>query len=254
MSTTFPAVDRTVDPSVDFAAVTEAIASGRVPVAPTFAVDLYRDIHKGIRAELFAITMAAGDADPLDRAARAALAAHVTQVAGVLESHAHHEDAHVDEPLRAVAPELAERVDADHHRLEADFAAAAALAGELVGASGTDRRGGLQLLHLQLSAFTADYLRHQLTEERVVMPRLAEALGPEDLGAINGAIISSIPPDEMAMSLSFMLPAMNADDRAELLGAMRAGAPAEVFEGVMGLARTVLDPAELRATRDRLGR
>ena len=58
MSTTFPAVDRTVDPSVDFAAVTEAIASGRVPVAPTFAVDLYRDIHKGIRAELFAITMA----------------------------------------------------------------------------------------------------------------------------------------------------------------------------------------------------
>ena len=50
-----------------------------------------------------------------------------------------------------------------------------------------------------------------------------------------------------------MLPAMNIDDRAELLGGMRAGAPAEVFDGVWGLAGSVLDPTDLAALATRLG-
>ena len=47
--------------------------------------------------------------------------------------------------------------------------------------------------------------------------------------ALEGAIIASIPPDEMASSLAVMLPAMNLDDRATMLGGMRQGAPAEVL-------------------------
>ena len=50
----------------------------------------------------------------------------------------------------------------------------------------------------------------------------------------------------MAQSLALMLPAMNVDGRTELLGGMRAGAPAEVFEGVWSLAGSVLDPTDLR--------
>lgn len=84
------------------------------------------------------------------------------------------------------------------------------------------------------------------------MPALEQAVGVDEVVAIHGAIISSIPPDEMARSLALMLPAMNIDNRAELLGGMRAGAPAEVFEGVWGLAGSVLDPSDLRALADRL--
>ena len=56
----------------------------------------------------------------------------------------------------------------------------------------------------------------------------------------------------MAATLAFMLPAMNADDRAELLRGMRASAPAEAFAGVLSLARSVLDPAEFAATAKRI--
>ena len=242
------------DPCLDFAVVSEALVSGRVPVAPTFSVDLYRDIHKGLRAELFGLTLAAGDTDPLDDAARADLAAHMDRVAGVLEAHAHHEDAFLDAPLRAVDPALADRIDAEHHEVKEAFAAADALARAVAGATGDDRRGGLQLLHLQLAAFTSSYLRHLLVEERVAMVRLADALGPEGLAEIDQAMAAAIPPDQMAASLAFMLPAMNADDRAELLGGLRDHAPAEVYGPVLTLARSVLDPAALRATEDRLRR
>lgn len=50
-----------------------------------------------------------------------------------------------------------------------------------------------------------------------------------------------------------MLPAMNIDDRAELLGGMQAGAPPEVFAGVVGLARSVLVPDDFDAVSRRLG-
>ena len=56
----------------------------------------------------------------------------------------------------------------------------------------------------------------------------------------------------MARSLAVMLPAMNLDDRAELLGGMRAGAPAEVFQGVWSLAGSVLAPADRAALATRL--
>ena len=58
----------------------------------------------------------------------------------------------------------------------------------------------------------------------------------------------------MAKSLALMLPAMNIDGRTELLGGMRAGAPAEVFDGVWSLAGSVLDPTRPgRAGAGRLG-
>ena len=57
----------------------------------------------------------------------------------------------------------------------------------------------------------------------------------------------------MAQSLAFMLPAMNVDDRTELLGGMQAGAPPEVFAGVWSLVGSVLDPADTKALAARLG-
>jgi hypothetical protein len=49
-----------------------------------------------------------------------------------------------------------------------------------------------------------------------------------------------------------MLPAMNLDDRVELLGGMQAGAPPEVFDGVWSLARSVLPAADHQAVARRL--
>ena len=71
----------------------------RVTDFETVVDDLYRDIHKGIRTELFAITTAAGSIDPANPIDRAALADHIVSVSAVLESHAHHEDAVIDPVL-----------------------------------------------------------------------------------------------------------------------------------------------------------
>lgn len=231
------ATDRTAAPSYDFDLV---------------VVDLYRDIHKGIRGELFDLTTTAGNIDPADRCARADLAGHVLSVAHVLEMHADHEDAAIDPVLAEWAPSLAEQIHDDHVVLEARFDAVAQLAQAAVDAATVDQRRLLHLLHLELSGFTSAYLAHQIVEERVVMPTLERSIGPAAVGAIHAAIVGSIPPEEMARSLAFMLPAMNLDDRTELLTGIRMGAPAEVFGAVVGLARSVLPGADFASLAQRL--
>ena len=217
------------------------------------AVDLYRDIHKGIRSELFAITTTAGNVDPSDRHGRLALADHVSSMGDVLVSHAHHEDNFIEPALLEHLPELAERIDTDHHVLEARYGFITDLAMDAADATGTDQRRLGHLLYLELSAFTSAYLAHQVVEERVVMPALERALGVEAMLGIHGAIVSSIPPGEMARSLAFMIPAMNLDDRTEMLTGIRMSAPPEAFEGVVGLARSVLHPTDFGALAARLG-
>jgi hypothetical protein len=216
------------------------------------AVDLYRDIHKGIRAELFAVTSTAGSIDPSNRCDRAAFADHVTAVAAVLESHAHHEDAVIDPVLERHLPDLASEINDDHERLEGMFTSIADLANSVVDVLASEQRRLLQLCHLDLARFTSSYLSHIDLEERVVMQRLPELIGVDEIAAMHGAIVGSIPPEEMARSLAFMLPAMNVDDRTGLLTGVRLAAPPEAFDATMGLARSVLRPSDFSVLADRL--
>jgi hypothetical protein len=216
------------------------------------AVDLYRDIHKAIRSELFALTTAVGQTDPADRAARCALAAHLRDVHQLLESHAEHEDAAVQPSIEQHVPHVAEQIAVDHLSFEARGESLVARATEAVDA-GADSRRLLHALYLDVASFTRTYLAHQDLEERVIMPALQAAIGVEAVLGIHQQIIGSIPPDEMARSLALMLPAMNIDDRTELLGGMRAGAPAEVFDGVWSLTGSVLGAADQAALAVRLG-
>ena len=216
-------------------------------------VDIYRDVHKGIRAELFAVTEAAGRTDAGDAAARQALAAHVRGLVGLLDEHAEHEDVHIGAVLAEQLPELHERVEGDHADFERQTQTVVALAAEAAASTGPDARRLTSRLYGDLAAFTGVYLLHQEVEERIVMPALEAAIGFPATLAVNQAIVASIPPDRMAASLALMIPAMNVDDRTELLGGMQAGAPPEVFAGVWSLVGSVLDPADTDALARRLG-
>lgn len=216
------------------------------------ALDLYRDIHKGIRTELFAVTADAGRLDPGDRAARLALAERIGGMVELLVTHAEHEDGAIQPALETHLPDLAERVEVDHLTLEARLGDLEAWARDAADAPAASRRQRTHGLYLELASFTGAYLEHQDVEERVIMPALEDAVGVDAVVAIHQAILGSIPPEQMATSLALMLPAMNVEDRTELLGGMRAGAPAEVFAGVWALAGSVLPTADVAALAARL--
>lgn len=227
---------------------------GPRPGTPEFrmvVVDLYRDIHKGIRSELTSLVEAAGSIDPHSRGDRLAVSDHVASVSALLASHAEHEDSAILPTLERELPDLAARIESDHHELERRFDLVVEQSLEFTADTADARRRG-QLLYLDLARFVSDYFVHIDVEERELMPRLEDAVGVDAVAEMHAAIVGSIPPDEMMRSLSIMLPAMNADDRAELLSGMRLGAPPEAFAAVVDLARALLRPDQFRSLSDRL--
>ena len=108
-------------------------------------------------------------------------------------------------------------------------------------------------LYLGLASFTAEYLQHQEFEEFEVMVMLSQHLTFDELLTIDNAIVASIEPDMMAASAALMLPAMNIVDQTELYAGARAGVPAEVFNGMLMLAQSVLEPARYEALARRVG-
>lgn len=215
------------------------------------AFDLYRDIHKGIRSELFAAVGDAGRLDPSDDCGTQALADQVRRTVQLLVEHAEHEDGVIQPALELHAPALAERVATDHHTLEARMEWLVELAGEASTAG--SRRALLHELYVELASFTGAYLLHQDVEEREVSQALEAALGVDGVVGIHMAIIANMPPQQLVGGLAVMFPAMNVDDRTDLLGGMRATAPAEAFAGVWSLAKSVLSIDDHRAVAVRLG-
>ena len=50
-----------------------------------------------------------------------------------------------------------------------------------------------------------------------------------------------------------MIPAMNVEDRVELVGGMKATMPPEIFAGTWSLIESVLSPADAKQLATRLG-
>jgi hypothetical protein len=215
--------------------------------------DIYRDIHKGIRNELFAVTSEVGSVDPSDVDALVRTAQRFHGLVKLLLTHAEHEEEFLQGLIEVHAPRLADAVVRDHRWLDCQMAQLEVLADRAADGSGADQRRVVHKLYLGLASFTADYLGHQAFEELEISPELSIAMGPDELAAVNHAIVASIPADEVEVALRLMLPAMNVDDRVEMLDGMQAGAPPEVFAGVLALAGDVLDGPAYRATADRLG-
>jgi hypothetical protein len=218
----------------------------------TTTIDPYRNIHKGIRAVLFSVTSEAGRIDPADERARSGFADHVLAAADLLEGHAGHEDRFIQPVLEEYAPELALEIAQEHSTFGCQLTAFRAASSAVVESDRRAARATMHHLYLDLALFTSTYLAHQEMEERVVAPTLLAAIGYDELRQIDEALVASIPPDVMAAGLAVMFPAMNIEDRVDMLGSMKVGAPPEAFAGVWALAQSVLDAGDVQALADRL--
>ncbi len=216
-------------------------------------VDIYRDIHKGIRNELFAVTLDAGRVDPGDPQAVTAVAGRWANLVNLLVAHAEHEERFVQPVIEQFTPAYAEEIIETHARLEGQMAQLELLADRAAESCPQHSRLLTHRFYLGMASFTAAYLEHQEFEEFEVMVMLSQHVSPEELRDLDNAIVASISPEMMGQSLSIMVPAMNIDDQTELFSGMQAGAPPEVFAGAMGLAHSVLEPGRYDALARRLG-
>ncbi|MDH5547053.1 MAG: hemerythrin domain-containing protein [Gammaproteobacteria bacterium] len=202
-------------------------------------LDIYKEVHKGVRKELFDLIVFAGSTefDKLDSLKQ--LKDRFSRTYSLLETHAHSEDTYVEPMILNCDTVVAEKLSSMHKQLEHAFSQ---LQEMLVGIDADDDdavwRG--RMLYLELTRFVGEYLQHIADEEQLVMPLLWENFDDRALMDVSITIRANVPPPVMGDFLSCMIPAMNHSERVLMLSGMKQAAPAEVFNGVCKLSQTVL--------------
>jgi hypothetical protein len=203
--------------------------------------DMYALIHKALRAQMTETLAAVGRLDVNDAGESAHALAQLRTLLAACAGHLRHEEDFVHPALEARAPGASVATADDHLHHAAQLVALEAAIDALEAAATAERPARAHALYLQLAAFVADNLLHMQVEERDNNAVLHAVYSDAELVAVHDALVASIPPQEMAATLRWMLPSINASERAALLGGMALALPREAFNGVLTLARQNLN-------------
>ncbi len=203
--------------------------------------DLYRAIHKALRAAMFDTARRLGALDADDPGQLAGTLDQAERVLGLLGSHLRHENDHLHTAIEARRPGAA-RHTADEHREHVDSLAALAEDVQALRQAGPDDRAALaQRLYQHLSLFIADSLAHMQWEETHDNATLWALYGDAELVALQGRLAASVTPHEQAEALGWMARALTPIELAGLLGGLRAQATPEAFGAALSAVRPHLE-------------
>ena len=222
--------------------------------ATTPRPDFYAPVHKALRLFMTRTLCAVGSTDPGDAEELRAALALLERLLTMCESHLAHENEFVHPALERAQAGSASRIAAEHEHHQEAIADLRDLAALVADSAPGARAGALHRLYRTLALFVADNFHHMHVEETAHNAVLWAAYTDQELAAIEQALIASIPPTEMAEALQWFVPALNAPERAGMLGGMQQGMPAEPFRAVLGIAQRTLSARDnARLLRD-LGR
>ncbi|MFI1467362.1 hemerythrin domain-containing protein [Streptomyces wuyuanensis] len=207
-------------------------------------IDLYRNVHMGQRARLYALAVEVGAGDAADPASGERSAERCLAMTTELREHAAHEDTYIHPLLRERAPAAADALDAEHLRLDAALAALDERARAFPGASPEARPEAQHGLYLALNELISAYLAHLHAEETVAMPALWRHCGDDELAAVFGAFRASRTPEEGLTDLQRMLPALPPADRAAVARVTVESVPGEEAGRSLDALSTTLAPAQ----------
>lgn len=212
------------------------------PVVPR--VDLYAGIHKALRAFMTDTLLGLGRMDVEDDLDFAQGCQRVAQLLDVLQAHLEHENRFVHPAIEARAQGGSLAVADEHEGHERAILRLVRAVADLMACARADRAPRAQALYHELALFVAHNFEHMHLEETAHNAALWQHYTDEELMAVHGALVSSIPPGEMMLVMRWMVPFMAPAERLALLGGMRQQAPGEAFGAVLDVVRPHLTARE----------
>ncbi|MGC5328056.1 hemerythrin domain-containing protein [Brevibacillus sp. SYSU BS000544] len=213
---------------------------------------LFTPVHKGLRHALSRLSFQAGSLDMENDADVQAFEAEWKKVYALLEFHAENEDAFVQPFIDQLDSTVAGKLEKEHQASEDLLIDLNNRLTKLVSMDAAERKIHTFSFIQSLNQFLALYWNHMETEEKELMDTLRKLSGTEQLMDISLSMHKAVPPDVMLDFLFYMLPAMNMQERTQLLTGMKRSAPEAFFQKVISVAEQVLEKHDFTSLQTRL--
>lgn len=204
-------------------------------------INLYNAIHKGLRAYMSDTLNRCARIDGMDVEDVAGGLAQVRELLALMHSHLEHERDCLHPALEAAERGSSTVADADHDDHGWAMEKLLALCAEVEETAPQARDLKLEFLQRELSAFIGESLLHMHMEETINNAVLWVHYTDSQLIEIHHRILERIGPDEQAMTMCWIVPALTPNERAAMLVGMRQAMPPAVFAGVLDMVRRLLN-------------
>lgn len=216
--------------------------------------DIYGAVHKGLRMAQLELLVRIGSADFGDKEIADAIISDMRHIMMLGSSHLKHENDHIHRAMEKKQPSEVDRLEDQHDSHERDFVALEEVLKAIETADAPMRKVLARRLYLGFTAFIAHDLEHMHEEETIANPMLQLMFTDHELEGIEMNIIADLPPEKVIAYMRLMIPASNPDERASLLGGIKASAPPEAFNAVIDFAaRPTLSAKDFADLSRRIG-
>ena len=206
-------------------------------------VDIYAGIHKAVRAFLCDTLTRLACLDLDDGADVAGTVSQVRELLNFCEHHIANEERFVHPAMEARQPGSSAGTAADHLHHAESVAAMLADCRAIEAGHGTQRDAAWRRLQRRLAQFTGDNLLHMDAEETANNAVLQACYTDAELVALHQQILASLPPQELATGLRWILAGSSPAERTQVMAGIRADAPPHVFDAMLEMARQNLAPS-----------
>jgi hypothetical protein len=209
-------------------------------------LNMYTEIHKGVRRALFEVVMDAGALDLAEPEGLEELQRVWEELTGLLREHVENERRYVHPLYQERMPGVARALTAEHEEQEANLAELQAHLARLKDLEEPVRRVAMGLeFYRRLNLFVADYLPHLQREEAVYMRNLWDLFSDQELREVLARILNNESYDDAQVSGRLIVQASNHQDLMDFMGAIHDLLEPRVIEQMMQVAQQYLPPHEL---------
>ena len=201
-------------------------------------LDLYAPIHKALRLFMGDTLARVGRIDLSDSADSSATLQQLDALLELCRGHVAHENQHLHPALEARRPGASQRIGAEH---DEHLDAIAALGADVAALRALPSAAAAHRLYRHLAVFVGENLVHMNVEETAHNATLWELCSDAELREIHQRIMAAVGPDELALVLRWMVPALTPAERADMLGGLQRELPPEAMRGILDIARAHLD-------------
>ena len=195
---------------------------------------IYGNIHKAVRHIMYTTALALGSADFRDQKSMRESLEQLRGSIATLQEHAEHEETFVHPALESRVPGITKPFEVNHEDDERLFDRMRELGSQIEAVGDNDQRVALGTqLYGMFNTYIGDYLGHLDREDEELEHALWDHFTDQELADIDHELMSSIPPERMAVWVGVICNSWNASELTTILAGMKQGAPPDAFAGML---------------------
>ncbi len=216
--------------------------------------NIFNQIHKALRSLLYDSALKLQQTDFSDSLQTNAATAQARLVLDMFEGHAHTEDSLILPKIEIYEPSVSDAFEQEHVQDMELGQKVNALLQEIDNAASLQakKEAGRQLV-ITFVDFMVFNLEHMKKEEDILNKLLWRYYSDEELMALTGTIVASLPPEKMAMASKWMMRGLANDEISGWLGEVKMTAPVFVYQSLYALAATELPEHRWIKLKEQLG-